>query len=451
MSSSHLSRRKLLRGAGYTLALPVLESLVSRSARAATKPPVRLMFYFQPDGMLEGNRTGYGEHWFPEATGTDFQLRELSAPLEPVRHDVIMFKGMNLSFQGTASQFTHPNGMKHALACGERTSFDQVMGEKISRDTRFKTLEIGVGTTFRANGNGMIHFKDGAQLPAQSNPNVLFQKLFGAGPTGMGSMADMDALARLQARRKSVLDGVVEELNALQGKVARDDRHKVEAHVASIRDVERSLMDVNRAMAQDPAACTQPQVDFSPLKDQTVWSGGGESSVPNLDKIAKVQHQLTMLAMRCDLTRVATVYYQKSASYQTYPFLPLKDKGMRQHEMAHHCWRSREKVEDFKIIKKWHASQFADLVQGLKAIREADGSTMLDNTLLLWISDMSNGAHGTTNMPYVLAGRGGGAVKSGRVLAFPGARNSRIMLTLARAAGAPLAKFGPDTEPLDLG
>lgn len=94
---------------------------------------------------------------------------------------------------------------------------------------------------------------------------------------------------------------------------------------------------------------------------------------------------------------------------------------------------------------------YRELVEGLKATREADGSTLLDNTLLLWISDMNVGNHGMAKVPYVLAGRGGGPVKPGRFLTYPGVKHSRIMLAMAQAAGAPLAKYGPDTEPLDLG
>lgn len=454
MTSSTLSRRRLLRAGTYALTLPALESLAPRGARAASKPPVRLVFYFQPDGTMEGpERFGdtrqykpTRELWFPEGEGANFTLRELNAPLEPLKQDLIFFRGVNLSLPGT---YTHNAGMRHAMTCGTPNSIDQVVGEQVGRTTRFKTLEIGVGTQYRGELPARLHYKDGASIPAEANPNVVFQKLFGSNPGGSVSAAEMEALVRLQGRRKSVLDGVVEELKALETRAGKDDREKLEAHVGSVRDLEKALVGLNGAMAESTAAaCGKPQVDFSLIKDQKVWGVTYGSTVPNLDKIAQVQQELAVLALRCDLTRVATVFYQRSTSTQTFPFLPIKNKNAQQHVTAHHCWRSAELVEDYKTIKKWQTQMYRELLEKMKGVREADGSTLLDNALVLWLSEMNVGNHGQPNMPYVMAGRGGGAVKPGRYLVYNGVKQSRLFLSMAHAAGARLEKFGPDSEPL---
>lgn len=440
-----MTRRRFLRGAGWVIGLPYLESLAPRRAAAAA-PRKRFVLWYQPDGDMEQR-----PYWFPTGGETTFQLGDASRPLEAVRQDIIMLHGVH---NGNSAGDCHGDYMPNMMTGGTRKdSIDQVIAAGLKAPTPFPSLELGVGTDLKSSAGGRLSFRGGTALPPEANPNAMFAKIFADARAGSAATAaaDPDATHKLQLmqqRRMSVLDGVLEELAAVSSAAGRDDRARLDAHASAVRDFEKTLSSLNAGTPDAPPDCGKPAVDTSALAGQAKWNGGIENaSVPNLDKIAAVQQQLLVLALRCDMTRVASLMYNRSLSSQTFEFLPIVNKTTISHMFAH-TWRSSKQLEaDFVVVKRWRASMFRDLVLALKDAREGAG-TLLDSTVVLWTCEMGLGSHAPTNVPFVIAGNAGGALKTGRFLDYEGESHNKLFIALANAVGVPLTSFGNATGPL---
>jgi hypothetical protein len=171
-----------------------------------------------------------------------------------------------------------------------------------------------------------------------------------------------------------------------------------------------------------------------------------------MNKIAQVQHDLMMLALHCGKHKVATMMFMRGRDdSQPYEFLNIKAKDKGQHGFAH-MWDT-DKIPtgkpDYAAVHKWRAELFRDLVLGLKARDEGDGTTMFDNTLLVWISEMGDGkSHDPKNMTMVMAGKAGRNLKTGRSLQF-NEPHTNALISVAQMMDVPLTKFGADgTRPL---
>jgi hypothetical protein len=448
----HINRRRFLKGAGFAIGLPFLESLRARKPRAADAGRKRLIFWYQPDGDMEDK-----PYWFPTGTGTNFQFGEASAVLAPIKDDIIMLHGVH---NGTPAGDCHGDYMPNMVTGGTKVdSIDQLIAAGMKPPTPFQTLEFGVATDQQSSNGGRLSFKGGVALFPEADPNKMFMNLFRDGQAGGGAPgaapdpAAMQRLKYMQDKRLSILDGVLDELGSVAMSVSTDDRRRLDAHATSIRDFEKTLTALNGTMTATavPADCSRPTLDLAGVAGQTRWYGGiDNASVPNLDKIAAVQQLLLMLALRCDLTRVATFMYNRSLSSQTFEFLPIVNKTTISHMFAH-TWRTSPDMEkDFVIVKKWRASMFLSLIQALKSVPEGTG-TMLDNTVVLWTCEMGLGSHQPTNIPFVIAGSGGGAFKTGRYLdygATPGQSHGKLFVSLASAMGVQLPSFAGASGPL---
>jgi hypothetical protein len=441
-----LDRRKVLRAAGFALALPLLPSLEPRRARAESADGKRLIFFYQPDGDMEDK-----PYWFPKGSEGSFQLGEVSAVLDPVKSDLIFLHGVH---NGTPAGDCHSDYMPNMQTGGtKQDSIDQLIAAGLAGNAPFPSLEVGVGTDHDATNGGRLSFKQGVPLAPEANPNLLFARLFKDQSAQPAAAGDAEAAARLkllQQRRLSILDGVLEELNAVSGKLGGDDRMRLDAHASAVRDFENTLVSLNGAMSQAAGAdCAAPALDVSALTGQTLWNGGIDgASVPNLDKIADAQQAVLVLALRCGMTRVATLMYNRSLSSQTFEFLPIVNKTTISHMFAH-TWRVSPELErDFVIVKQWRAGMFLKLIQALKAVPEG-GGTLFDRTLLVWICEMGVGSHAPSNIPFVIAG-GGGSFRTGRFLDYGGGGepHMKLYLSLAQAMGVMLPEFGGVSTPL---
>jgi Protein of unknown function (DUF1552) len=448
--SSTLNRRKLLSAAGFALALPLLPSLEPRRAQAAGGAPKRLVLWYQPDGDMEDK-----PYWFPKGSQDNFQLGQASAVLEPIKSDCIFLHGVH---NGTPAGDCHSDYMPNMQTGGTRKdSIDQLIAAGLHSTAAFPSLEFGVATDREATNGGRLSFKGGVPLAPEADPNKMFLNIFRdrAGSQGTPAMADPQAMQRLkflQQKRQSILDGVLVELTEVSQRVNPEDKQRLDSHASAVRDFEKTLTTLNGAMAESaPADCGTPKLDVSSLTGQSVWNGALDNqSVPNLDKIAQVQQDLLVLALRCDMTRVATFMYNRSLSSQTFEFLPIVNKSTISHMFAH-TWRiSPEMESDFVTLKKWRAGMFLKLVQALKAVPDGAG-TLLDSTLLLWLCEMGLGSHAPTNIPFVLAG-GGSTFRTGRFLDYAGTGGGephmKLYLSLAQALGVSLSEFGGATSGL---
>lgn len=412
MSRSRLSRRGFLTGlGGLALSLPLMEALPSPlrwvgAAHAGEGIPKRFVIFWTPNGTVP-------DAWHPTGTETNFTLSRILEPLAPVKKDILVIDGLDAlsayngpgdahqratgqCLTGTELQegaFQGASGRSAGWANG--ISIDQAIANHIGQETRFRSLELGVYVS-GANVNSRISYTGPAQpLPPENDPSAVFNRLFSTTP-----QTPTQELERI-ARRRSVLDSVSQRYKALLPRVSGADRIKLEAHLASIREIEQRLDAGTGRVCAPPG---KPGV-MDPKE------------IDNVPALGKLQMDLLVAALSCDLTRVASLMWMNSATDKTYPWLGVHEAH---HELAHAGDSDLHAKESLTKIYRWYAEQFAYLVAKLGSVPEGNG-TLLDHTLVLWVSEHSKGnSHDRRQLPYVAAGRAGGQVRSGRLLKLNG-------------------------------
>jgi hypothetical protein len=434
----NLSRRGFLRGAGVALSLPWLASWPARGLAAATAAaPRRCAFLYFPNGAPM-------KHWVPEAGRSDFTLPFALEPLAPIRERVLVISGLDKkhSRQGDGHYAKTANfltGMPVAKTTGAElssggVSVDQLIAQSLRGQTPLPSLELStepvvsgvdsnVGFT-RLYGGHISWESANRPVARETNPRLVWERLFGG-----GGPAD----PRRRQLQGNLLDHVLADARDVRSKLSRDDRHKMEEFLDAVRAVEQRL---DHAAAGDRLP-----------PDPAALGATAPAGVP-ADPAAHVALMLDMLelAFRTDSTRVATFMFANDVSGRNFSFLDGVSGG--HHELSHHEGKD-EKIEQYKRITRWHVEQFAGLVGRLAAIPEGEGS-LLDSTLLLCGSSMSDGnAHDPDNLPILLAGGGGGTVSGGRHLACKGEQPlCDLHLAIAQRMGVAIESFGDSTGPL---
>ncbi|MCB9534071.1 MAG: DUF1552 domain-containing protein [Myxococcales bacterium] len=441
--SLRLSRRTLLRGASVAIALPWLEAMgVSRAPLASAdvvRPPVRLLYYFVPNGI-------HMPAWRPETEGSDFAMPATLAPLEPYRDQVLVLSGIanraaidsiaGDHARGTAAFLTAQRAERSEERLSLGISADQVAANALGRETRWPSLQLGLESGASAGvcdsgyscaySNNISWADADTPLPKLTSPYVAFERLFG-GDTGE---LDEAAAARRRQYRQSVLDSVVEQARDLEGQLGASDRAKLDEYLTAVREVE-----VRLAAAPEVAGCGTVELPPGLTQDPTAH--------------AQAMNELLVLALRCDLTRVASFMLGNGGSLRVFPFLDGV-VGFH-HEISHHQHREANLLA-LQKINLWELQQVADLVGRLRAAEDVDGTSLLDNTLLYLSSEISDGdAHNHTDLPTLLIGGGGGAVRSGRHVAYAEERSAAsLFVSMFQAAGVGVDAFGIDGDgPLD--
>jgi Protein of unknown function (DUF1552) len=420
------ARRQFLRGVGVgAFALPFLRH--PRAALAA--PPRRLMVFHTACGTVM-------KDFWPAAPEGPFG--RILQPLEPVRSKLTVMRGINMdsAYKSPVPRDHLPdnnNALTARQAVGSGNSYnpggisvDQHIANAIGAQTKFPSLQLGVKVggycqyiASRGAGQGIF---------PENNAQKAFDRLFKDAVPG-GTPADLE---RLRAEKRSLLDLVTAELQDVRCALGAAERPTFEAHLDSLRDLERAI--------------AAPVVSAP--------SGGGQCAAPpapavatDLPTLVKQQIDVAVAALACDLTRVITLQVQNGASGQPYPFLGMP--AYSHHGISHNSEGVNEpgdKREEWLVqIENWNAQQFHYLVGKLAAINEA-GSSLLDSAAAIWTHEQSNGgSHSRRDMPYVLAGSCGGAFKTGRLINLGGRSHSGLLISLANAMGVPTETFGdPD-------
>lgn len=397
-----IGRRRFLVGAsGASLALP---TLLSRPGHAQSTPPKRLVLFFTPCGVQQ-------EQWFPTGGERDFVLGPTHAPLAPHREDLVLTKGIDLAVRTTSRGDSHHRGMAMVLTGreilpGDDTgstglaggiSVDQVIANAIGGATPFASYQFGVKTRWDGRVFDYASWAAaGRPKPSNDDPAAAFRDLFG----------------EPSPRRRHVLDAVREELRRLRATLDGADRNKLDVHLASIESVQ----------ARTQRSCDPPAMPIA----------------EDFGAIGRAQTDLLVRALACDLTRVATLQWSTGVSHQAFPWLGVNDSH---HDTTH----SPESIEDrtgkLLAIEHWYAEQFAYLLDQLEQVPEGEG-TLLDHTLVVWFNELSFSAHGTTDMPFVLAGRCGGALETGRFLQFDRKKHNDLLVTVLNLMGQEVSTFG---------
>jgi hypothetical protein len=429
-----MNRRQFLRGSGsIALALPFLASLQGRSGAAPTTRPKRFIGWFSSCGTIN-------PVWTPSGTETAFNFGEILKPLDPYKSDVLILDGVDMVSSNYGPGSGHQKGMGHLLTGTELQSgsfvggggasagfaggisLDQVIAKRIGEGTKLSSMQLAVQAFNNDVWSRMSYTGPGVSLPPINDPQIAFDRMFG------GMTGDPAAVAKLRAQQKSVLDGVAGHFASLNAKLSGEDRVRLDAHLSAVRDVEKRLDAVSSSTCKVPA-----RPGAMDIKSQAAFP-----------VVGKLHMDLLALALACDITRVATFQWSRATSGTVYSWLG-SDMKESHHELSHAG--DGDAVAKAKLVRinKWHAEQFAYFLGKLKGIEEAPGETLLSNSLLFWGSELAVGnTHSRKDMPFVLAGGAGGAVKAGRYVKYPaGTPHNNLLVAMANACGVTdLKTFG---------
>jgi hypothetical protein len=412
LTRKHLSRRAVLKGAGATIALPLLDAMIparTALAQTAAAPNPRLGFVYFPHGALQ-------EQWQPTRTGRDFDFPFIIEPLEPLREYVTVVSGLRNKGGESAS----PHGITEEtwLSCvsprlrsvdtGVGVTVDQIAARHLGRDTPLPSLEVC------GEPGGAISYRTPTQpLPMEGNPRKVFYMLFGQGDTGKERAAILNA-------RNSLLDYVRESAASLNRTLDAGDRVRVDDYLDSVREVELRIEKL-RARAESmpdlPDAPLGPPEDFGELLD--------------------VQFEMIALAWQTDQTRVASMRMVEEASMRTYPQLGVNEAF---HPTSH--WGGYpERIANLRLIQQYHTAVFAKFAERLRNTADGNGS-LLDHSIVLFGSNMANSdAHNNDPLPQALIGRGGG-IRGGQHLHYrQDTPHANILATILDRAGVPAEEF----------
>jgi hypothetical protein len=448
-----VSRRVMLRGAcGTALALPLLDSLVAPEARAANAPyPKRLVILFTPNGTVPSNFFGSGN------TNT-FEPGSILQPLVDAGHkdDLIVVDGLDEVAAQAAYGDAHGVGMGclltgKKLQTGEmfvagmggpgsgwpdNISIDQVVAKAVGTTTQLGSLELAGK---RAPGNiwtRMSYSGPAEPIAPQEDPQRAFDRVFAN--VGDGGM-EPDAMARLRARRKSVLDNAIGELDGLMLRVSADDKKKLETHANTLRDMESRLDN----MTPTETGCTiptRPTVSASPevIKNNSGMETINASNDTTFPEIIGAQLDNIVGALACDVTRVASLLFCPSRSDVVMSWLNYGGQPFREahHEVSHFGDGEKESQNKLTVMNQWYATQIAGFISKLKAIPEGDG-TLFSNTVILWVNELGIGnTHSHTRLPFLIAGSAGGHFRTGRYVTNPGRTpHNNLLVSIANAMG----------------
>ncbi len=437
-----IPRRTFLRGIGASLALPLLDSMVPAFAsnEAASKPVVRLGFFYTPNGAIM-------DKWTPANEGADFELPPILQPLAPFKKQLLVLSGLDSKeawgIAGVDVAGEHPRASAafltgvHVNSVAKEphagTSIDQIVAQEFKKYTELGSLELGIesaeilgacdgGCTY----TNTICWRDATTpLPMENQPRAVFERLFGASD----STSQAERLARIRKNR-SILDFVTRDARRLLGDVGPADGNKVDQYFESLRDVERRIQ-----RAEEQSSRQLPSVQRPAGIPGTV----GEH--------VKLMLDLQALAFQCDLTRVSTLQVGHEMSNQSYPELGISDPY---HPLTHHQG-DPEKIAKALKVNIFHSQLFAYLLEKLHSTPDGEGS-LLDYSVIVYGSGLSDGnKHVPTNLPLVLAGGVSGQIQGGRHLRFPaGTPLANLYLTLLGKLGIQLERFGDSTGPLSI-
>ena len=425
-----LARRTFLRGAGVTLALPLLDAMVpalSLQAATAANPVRRLGFVYIPMGSNIAQ-------WTPQGVGRITELSHTLNALTPVLDQVTVLTGFELKNSYSPGNHACSNSGFLSAARAKMTegsdyelgtTVDQVAAKQLGKETQLPSLELCMDllTTVGNCDNGFACVYQNnlswssptTPLPAEGHPRVVFERLFGDG----GSSADRVAELRTSG---SILDWVTADIARFQKTLGPGDRTKISQYLDTIRELERRIQKAEEQTAESPLPDLERPVGVPPAYGDHV----------------KLMFDLQVLAFQADLTRFISFQLAREASTRTYPEIGVPEAH---HPMSHHG-DNPEKLAKLAKINAYHVSLFAYFLEKLKSTPDGDGS-LLDHTMYLYGSGMGNpNVHNHTNLPILVAGGGAGELKGGRHIKYDKPTPlANLHLTLLDKVGVHLDHF----------
>lgn len=432
------SRRAFLGGAASVVTLPFLASLPG--AEAASGPsPVRLLFWYVPDGIVM-------DQYRPSADGAlPAVLPRLLQPLDDVKSDLLVLSGLANRAAMVPVAGDHARGTGSFLTCTtvdhtaatdihNGISADQVAAEALAALTPFRSLELGTtgGSSVGdcdsgyscAYSRNISWLDEDTPNPKLTDPALVFDRLF----SGFDAALSEAEIANRKKWRTSVLDHVTSQANDLNRLLAPSDQSKLDEYLTGVRELE---VRVQTAI-------------------ETCVPGDRPPTGLDYASISRAMSDLIVLAFGCDLTRVVTFMAENGGSGRSFDFIGIPESH---HDLSHHQGDAT-KIEKLAQIDTWEIGEFAYLLERLAATPDADGNSMLHNSLCMFSSEIADGnAHNHDDLPVLLAGRGGGYVaSSGRHKTYASEPSiGDLFLAMHDAVGVSPGTFGQDgTSILDL-
>lgn len=440
------TRRRFLRTMLGAAAAAPLGLALGKAARAFGPDGVarRVIFYYFPDGVGGVSQDGESSLWNASSSGGEVVLSELLAPLGERKRDCVFVNGLSM---GSVDEGSHPGGAKKLLTGvdgGGGMSLDQFLAGTAGRDTPHRLLYLGAQANVGgASGDKHISYPSaGFTTPPEDDPREAFRRVFGVAlPGGDPTTGGADDRVAITG---SVLDTALADLNDMRARLGDLERTKLDLHLEALREVESRLTAVPPVMS---ASCDEPvgpmDVDGTRLYDPG-----------HFPTLLRAQMDLMVQAMACGATRVGVI----QASHHTSELIMSRFEGsemydagfdMRSHQASHYGARhdrTNRLFTDFMKQRRWFVTELAYLIDALAARPEGDG-TMLDHSLVVLCSEVSDGnTHSHQDMPFVLAGRAGGCISTGRVVEHRGRRHGDLLAAIAHAMGQPVAGFGTDSH-----
>lgn len=442
----HISRRTMLRGLGAAVSLPLLDVMVGPSAKAAAKqsPATRLAYLYIPNGVAEGA-------WQPEdvdQSGRVVKLNPWMSSLAPYQNDLTIFRNLwtprgNGHIAGTATWLTGGAFDDEKLDSGG-ASVDQIAANHFRSTTLLPSLELstrGEGIfTSSLPRNTVSWVNSITPAPRDIEPQVVFDRMFRTGESGLGS--------------QSVVDLVLADAKRMKRRVSDHDQHKIDEYLESIRAIERRIEFAERQKAR---AGHTPGLQAALVRP--------EPGIPeDHGQYMRTMMDMIVLAFWADATRVCTFMMDHGQSNRYFDFVDgvkgtwhalshWKDiSGKTEDDDGKTTWSSKaEKRDMYNRVTQWHTEQVAYLLKRLTEIKGPDGR-LLDNSMIVYGSSLSDGhAHSEKNLPLLLAGGAAAKIKPGRVVGRQkNTSMSDLHLAMLQRLGVPQKRFADSQSPLEL-
>jgi hypothetical protein len=430
MISHPFSRRTFLRGVGVSMALPWLESLRvwgdTTPGAAASQPPVRFACLFAGNGF-------HSREWWAKGEGANMELGKVLEPVAPFRQKMLFLRGLynqealiggiHSCQTGNLLTGAHlaPGGeIKSGISC------DQVLAERCKEQTKVPSLVLGCEPSIAAihKNYSMIYSSHiswssaTSPTPLELYPALAFDRLF------------RDEVGRAD---KSVLDSVREEANGLRGKISASDKLRLDEYLNSVREVEQRI---------DQAGKNRRLQGWRPTLAKPDMPRPADGIPQDIDQHMRLMCDILVLAFRTDTTRVCTLKLNNDHSSLRFPQLKVD-------YMIHHLL-SHTDTADWLKVNQFFTQQLGYVAKKLNEVQEGE-RTLLDNSMILFLSSMMTGNHNNDQLPVVMLGRGGGQIQTGRILDYLGKPNRKmcsLYLSLMDKVGVRLESFGDSKDRL---
>lgn len=446
MIHEYSRRRFLIAGGATALALPLLESFGPRTAGAQDPEKRRLVVMNFPNGIVN-------DLWFPTGGETDFVIGDMLKPFDQHRDDMLIVRGLDslaardsggdphgvgfaTALNGARVQegdlFEHgAAGVDAATGWGGGVSVDQLVGQLNGKATQFQSLNYSIKNLEGTLWSRMSYSAPGQPVTPEASPQGAFDRVFGA------FLQSPEVLAKVRAKRRSILDGLESEIDLVSPRLSRSDALRMQEHLGAIRELEQTVATLGDGALSCDGALMRPEIGLGAQVERRADEPANEVPNANNDLDVPVRHeafrQLMLRALTCDLTRVTTLMTAPAVSNIVLSWLSVQ----RPHHELSHEGNSGQQLIDKTLIAQWYNSQVAEMLKLLKEAKDPDGQSLLSRTALLYCSELGNGAsHHHNDKPHIIFGQAGGYFKTGRFVQAPeGTAHNGLLVSLCHAMG----------------